>query len=159
MAQQPNLEVTDAERPRSVPAPGAAVRWRSDKPGIPDGPGDVQKGGIFDTTGPDQGWGSLIVGRAELPDDDPRLREVVEGLVLVRSATLGRAPVMEDIDAALAICGYGFDPAPEVVKRRNRWLGAVPHEKRSGATAVAEVDRDLLVREPAEIAEALRSGR
>jgi hypothetical protein len=85
------------------------------------------------------------------------LREVVEGLVLIRSALLGRAPIMEDIEAALAVCGYGFEPPEDVLERRLRWLAAVPHEKRPGETAVAEVDRELLVRKPAEIAERLRN--
>ncbi|HJQ76613.1 MAG TPA: hypothetical protein VJ948_05040 [Acidimicrobiia bacterium] len=156
MAQQPNVEITDAERPRTRLGPAPAVGWRADKPGIPDGPDDVPRGGVFDTTGPDQGWGLRILRLAELPDDDPRLAEVVEGLALLRSATLGRGPVMDDIDAALAVCGYGFDAAPEVLERRARWLEAVPHETRSGETAAAEVDRDLLVRTPAEIADTLR---
>jgi hypothetical protein len=158
MAQQPNVEITDAERPRPLPAPGPAVRWRADKPGIPNDPLDWPRGGVFDTTGPDQGWGTLIVGRAELPDEDPDLREVVEGLVLLRSALLGRGPVTADIDAALAILGYGYDASADVLDQRKRWLAAVPHEKRAGATAMAEVDRDLIVRTPEEIVRALRAG-
>lgn len=157
MAQQPNLEVTDAERPRPALAPGPAKGWRAGKPGIPEGPQDVPRGGTFDVTGPDAGYGLLILSRTELPDDDARLREVVEGLVLIRSALLGRAPIMEDIEAALAVCGYGFEPPDEVLERRLRWMAAVPHEKRPGETAVAEVDRELLVRKPAEIAERLRN--
>lgn len=156
MAQQPNIELTDAERPRPVLSPGPAVRWRKDKPGIPRGPDDVPTGGVFGTTGPDPGWALLMLRRAELPDDDPRLRQVLEGLVLARSAELGRAPVPEDIEAGLALLGYGYEAPPAVIERRRRWFEAIPHEQRHGATAVAEVDRELLVRKPAEIVYALR---
>ena len=63
MAQQPNVEITDAEKPRPVPQPGVAVKWRADKPGIPDGPVDGPGGGYYGTTGPDPGWGLKIVPR------------------------------------------------------------------------------------------------
>lgn len=156
MAQQPNIELSEAVRPRPVPSPGPAVRWRKDKPGIPDGPDDVPTGGMFGTTGPDPGWGLRILRMAKLPDDDPRLPQVLEGLVLTRSAELGRAPVLEDVDAGLALLGYGYEAPAAVLERRRRWFEAVPHEQRHGSTAVTEVDRELLVRKPAEIIYALR---
>ncbi|MGH3650076.1 MAG: hypothetical protein ACRDU9_05145 [Acidimicrobiia bacterium] len=156
MAQQPNVEITDAERPRVVLQPGPAVRWRSGKPGIPEGPSDVPQGGVFGTTGPDPGWGLRILSYYELPDDDPRLRKVVAGLVLARSAALGRGPVPEDIEVALVLCGYDDDATPALVERRRRWLEATAHETRPGATAVAEVDRDLLVNKPEHVRYALR---
>ncbi|HUF16325.1 MAG TPA: hypothetical protein VMQ46_10605 [Acidimicrobiia bacterium] len=156
MAQQPTVGITDAERPRVVLQPGAAVKWRSAKPGIPEGPGDVPEGGVFGTIGPDPGWGLRILSYYELPDDDPRLRKVVAGLVMARSAALGRAPVPEDIEVALVLCGYGDDPPPALVERRRRWLHATAHETRPGATAVAEMDRHLLVKKPEQVRFALR---
>jgi hypothetical protein len=156
MAQQPNVEITEAERPRVKLEPGPAVKWRSNKPGIPDRPSEVPHGGHFGATGPDPGWGLKIINQAALPDDDPRLRKVAGGLVLARAAAIGRAPVPEDLEVALVLCGYGPDAPAPVVERRERWLEAVAHENRPGATAVAEVDRDLLVRKPEEVAYALR---
>ena len=151
MAQQPNVEITDAERPRRVPEPGPAVKWRSDKPGMPDGPSGTGGGGYYGTTGPDPGWGLKLLAGTDLPSDDEHLREVVAGLMLARAATLGRAPVPEDIEVALAICGYGYEAPAEVVERRARWIEAAAHDRRPGATAVAEVERDLLVSKPAEV--------
>lgn len=156
MAQQPNVEITDAERPRPTPQPGPAVKWRAAKPGVPQGPGDVPSGGYFGNIGPDPGWGLRILEMAELPEDDEDLREVVAGLTLARAANLGRAPVPEDIKVALTLCGYGFEAPKEIVDRRLRWMEATNHDKRPGATAVAEVDRDLLVQSPEKVAYALR---
>jgi hypothetical protein len=159
MAQQPNVEITDAERPRAVPQPGVAVKWRADKPGIPVGPTGTPGGGYFGTTGPDPGWGMRLVNHAELPDDDPDLRRVLSGLVMARAAALGRAPMKEDLEVALILCGYDADPPAEVVERRKRWLDASPHEQRPGATAVAEVDKETLVMKPERLRYALRHSR
>ena len=75
-----------------------------------------------------------------------------------RAAALGRAPIPEDLNAALVLCGYGFDAPPEVIERRNRWLAAASHEVRPGETAVAEVDRTLIVGKPEQIRWALGHG-
>lgn len=151
MAQQPNVEVTGDELPRATPHPGPAKKAREDKPGIPRGPADWPQGGPFGVTGPDPGWALRILAQTELPDDDPRLRKVVTGLMLARSAVLGRAPVKEDIDVALVLCGY-FEGAPQtLIERREHWLRAVPHETRPGETAVAEIDRSELVNKPEQI--------
>jgi hypothetical protein len=159
MAQQPNVEITDAERPRLVLQPGVAVKWRADKPGIPDGPAKIAGGGYYGTTGPDPGWGLKIVNHADLPDDDPDLRRVLIGLVLARAAALGRAAVKEDLEAALIICGYDEDAPSGVVERRKRWLDASPHEQRPGASAVAEVDREMLTMKLDRLRYALKHAR
>jgi hypothetical protein len=159
MAQQPNVEITDAERPRAVPQPGVAVKWRADKPGLPVGPTGTPGGGYFGTTGPDPGWGMRLVNHADLPDEDPDLRRVLSGLVMARAAALGRAPVKEDLEVALILCGYDADPPAEVVERRERWLAASPHEHRPGATAVAEVDKETLVMKPERLRYVLRHSR
>lgn len=157
MAQQPNVEITEAERPRNVPQPGPAVKWRSGKPGMSDGPDQVAGGGYYGTTGPDPGWGLKLLNSVNLPSDDPHLREVVTGLLLARAAALGRAPVPEDIEVALVLCGYGFEASPEIIERRQRWLEAAAHDRRPGATAVAEVDKAVLVLKPSEIGVLVRN--
>lgn len=151
MAQQPNVELTEDELPRPTPHPGPAKKARADKPGLPEGPWDVPRGGPFGVTGPDPGYALHLLNMTELPDEDPRLAKVVNGLMLARSSVLGRAPIPEDIEAALALCGYFEDAPQRLVERRKRWLDAVPHEKRPGETAVAEIDRSVLVNKPREI--------
>jgi hypothetical protein len=155
MGQQPKIRIHETEEPRSVPEPGPSHRWRADKPGIPDGPSEWPEGGRFGTTGPDPGWALRIISLSALPDDDPKLRKVLTGLMLARSGQLGRAPVREDLEVALMLCGYGVDLPGHLAERRGRWLEAVPHETRPGETAVAEIDRDLLSLTPAQITQAL----
>jgi hypothetical protein len=92
-----------------------------------------------------------LLAQTELPSDDDRLHAVVAGLTLARAAALGRAPVPEDIEVALLLLGYGIPVSEDVMERRERWLQASPHETRPGATAVAEVDRALLVLKPEEL--------
>lgn len=156
MAQQPNVERSTASAGMGKASPGPAKSWRSDKVGVPAGPEDVASGSGFGHAGPDPGWGLRLIREAELPEDDPSLRAVVTGLVLARAAASGRAPVPEDIEAALVLCGYGDDAPAELVERRKRWMAAAPHDSRPGATAVAEVDRDLIVNKPEQIRDAYR---
>lgn len=156
MAQQPNIEITEATAPRHKLEPGPAAGWRATKPGVPMAPGDVPRGGGFGYTGPDPGWALKLIAEADLPGDDPRLRQVVTGLVMARAAALGRAAIPEDIEAALILAGQGDDPIPDAVERGKRWLAAVPHDKRPGATAVAQVDNELLVAKPEQIRMAYR---
>lgn len=152
MGQQPNIEVTEAERPRPVPQPPPARRWRPDiKPGIPVSPDEVPSGGRFGQVTPDGGWALRIVNAAELPDDDPNLKGVIAALTMARAGALGRGPLREDLEVALIMSGYGYDAAVDVIERRESWKAAVPHEVRPGQTAVGEVDRELLVKKPDEI--------
>jgi len=151
VATQPNVEITEATGPRQTPEPGPAVKWRSAKPGVPTGPADVPQGGRFGHAGPDPGWALRLVAAADLPTDDPRLESVVTGLVMARASASGRAPVPEDIEVALFLCGYGDDAQPELKERREKWLAAVPHEQRPGEAAVADVDRELIVNNVGQI--------
>lgn len=156
MAQQPNVEATEATRPKPVLEPGPSARWRSDKPGVPAGPADVPSGSGFGHTGPDPGWALSLLANVDLPTEDKRLESVVIGLVQVRAAACGRAPVPEDIDVALVLCGYGVEASAEILERRERWLQAVPHESRPGETAAGEVDRDLIQAGPEQVRFAMR---
>lgn len=159
MAQQPNVRITDAEKPRPIPQPGVAVKWRADKPGVPVEPTSIRGGGIYGAIGPDPGYGLKLVNNTELPDDDPQLPRVLSGLVLARAAALGRGPIKEDVEVALILCGYDDDAPQELVERRERWLEASAHEQRPGATAVAEVDRDLLVMKPDRLRHQVRHSK
>lgn len=155
MGQQPNIHVADGEKPRPVPQPPAAVRWRPVRPGMITAPGQVPHGGHFGNIGPDPGYALHILNLAELPDDDPDLRPVLAALMTSRAAALGRGPIREDLDAALVLCGYGYEAKAEVVERRERWKNAIHHDIRPGESAVSDVDIDLLIRKPEQIRWAL----
>jgi hypothetical protein len=72
-----------------------------------------------------------------------------------RAAALGRAPIKEDLEVALVLCGYGFEASPDLVATRERWKAAVPHELRPGQSAVAEIDKELMVNKPEQVRWAL----
>lgn len=155
MGQQPNIEATEATRPRRVPQPPPARRWRPIRPGDPTRPDHVPSGGMFGTAAPDGGWALRIISAAELPDADPDLRLILAALMVARAGALGRGPTREDLDVALILCGYGYEAKPEVIQRRERWLKAVHHDLRPGETAVADVDVDLIVNKPEQVRWAL----
>jgi len=158
VGQQPNIGVSEGERPRRVLQPPPARRWHPDiKPGIPTSPEEVPHGGRFGQTTPDGGYALRLVNSADLPDDDPDLRGLLAALTMARAGMRGRAPSQEDLEVALALCGYGYEAPPEVIERRERWLAAVPHESRPGQTAVGEMDRELVVLRPDEVRQALSS--
>lgn len=155
MGQQPNIEATEATRPRSVPQPPPARRWRPTRPGDFSRPDQVPTGGMFGTAAPDGGWALRIISASDLPDDRADLRLVLAALMVARAGALGRGPTREDLDVALTLCGYGFEAKPEVIERRERWLKAVHHDLRPGETAVAEVDVDLMLNKPEQVRWAL----
>lgn len=155
MGQQPNLELTEGQLPRATPEPPPAKSWRPTKPGVITRPDEMPHGGSFGSTGPDAGWALRLLSLAELPDEDPDLKAVLAALMTARAAALGRGPIMEDLEVALVLCGYGFEAHPEVIEKRERWKAAVPHETRPGHTAVAETDLDLIVNKPEQVRWAL----
>ncbi len=55
------------------------------------------------------------------------------------------------------MCGIGGGNAPDwVQERRQRWMHAIAHDKPKGRTAVSELDRDLLLKQPDDIRAALK---
>lgn len=155
MGQQPNREITEAEKPRKTPETPPARSWRPTKPGVITSPDQVPTGGRFGIAGPDAGWALHLLSITELPDTDPNLRGVLAGLMTARAAALGRAPMKEDLEVALVLCGYGFEAPPELVAKRERWKAAVSHEARPGETAVSEIDRELILNKPEQVRWAL----
>lgn len=158
MGQQPNIELEESDLPRKTPEPAPARRWRPTKPGLITSPEEKPTGGAFGNPGPDHGYALRIISSFELPDTDPNLRSVVAGLTMARAAAQGRAPVREDVEAALILCGYGEDLPQSLADRRRGWLEAAPHERRPGQTAVADVEPRLFLMKPGELRYALRHG-
>ncbi|REK20631.1 MAG: hypothetical protein DWQ40_05195 [Actinobacteria bacterium] len=158
MGQQPNIELEESDLPRKTPEPAPARRWRPTKAGLITSPEQKPVGGAFGHIGPDHGWAQRVVDAVELPDPDPDLRDVVVGLTQARAASFGRAPVREDVEVALILCGYGDNPPPDRIERRALWLAAAPHDKRPGQTAVQDVNPEYLRMKPAELRYALKNG-
>jgi hypothetical protein len=159
MGQQPNREISEAEKPRKTPETPPARSWRPTKPGVITSPDQVPAGGRFGSAGPDAGFALHLLSMSELPEDDPNLRGVLAGLMTARAAAFGRAPMKEDLEMALVLCGFGFEAPPELIARRERWKAAVPHEARPGQTAVSEVDPELTMNKPEQVRWALTRER
>jgi hypothetical protein len=151
MGQQPSIEITEPDEPRPVPQPPPSGRWRPVKPGLITTPEQLPTGGRFGHIGPDTGWAYRIIDANELPEDDKAVRDVIAALMGARASVWGRGPTKEDFEAALAMCGYGYDARPEIVQRRARWTRAAGHEVRPGETAVAEVGPASFEQTPAQI--------
>ncbi len=144
MGQEPNIRLSVADLPRAEPQPDPPRRWRPTRPGMVTSPDQRPDGPLFGHPGPDAGWAYRVIRAEGLPEDLPELQEVVAQLMIARASHFGRAPTPEDLEVALAILGYGVD-SDHAVERRRRWLEAAAHEKPPGATALAEVDPELLV--------------
>ncbi len=148
MAQQPNIEIGPADRPRQALDTAPARPWNvMSKPGVITTPEDMPRGGAFGTPGPDTGWALKIIRTLD-PQTDPDLESVLAALMAARAAAHGRGPIPQDLEVAKLLCGV-FDGAPAaLVDRRHRWLDAVPHERAKGRSAVAEVEPKLLASDP-----------
>ncbi|MFQ5967633.1 MAG: hypothetical protein ACE5MI_08470 [Acidimicrobiia bacterium] len=153
MAQQPNIEVTDAERPRPEPEPAAPARWSPNRPGEIEGPGDMEWGGAFGRPGPDTGWAQLLVARRQIdaPEgENPELiRELVAAIASARAAYFGRAPVPVDVDFALVLLGLDPSDLPSALVRqlaegRRVWLDEAAREKVKGRGLLAALGSDVL---------------
>lgn len=156
MAQQPNVELDPADLPRETPKPPPPSRWDgSSRPGSILTPAEATWGGPYGTPGPDAGWALRILRHSQIPGLDPLLEAVLVALMAARASRLGRAPVPEDLEAALVLCGLGEGLSASLAERRERWLKTAAHEKAPGRTAVADVEPSLLVDHPDRIRFAL----
>lgn len=152
MAQQPNLEFDPAARPRDVPRPDPALRWKpSDRPGMITRPGEVPRGEGFGTPGPDTGWALRLIDRADIPQRSKNLDRVLAALMGARAASFGRAPTTEDLEVALILTGLADGLPDHLHTRREQWVDAAAHDRPPGRTALAEVGTDLLRAKPAQV--------
>jgi hypothetical protein len=158
VAQQPNIELDPSDLPREGLDTAPARAWSaSEKPGVITRPGQVPRGKGFGTPGPDTGWALRIIRHIE-GDMDPDLEHVLTSLMSARASAYGRAPIPEDLEVAKLLCGIGEGLPLDLSARRKTWLAAVPHERSKGRAAVNDVDKDLLMKKPAEVRQALSLG-
>lgn len=154
------LQATDRVRPSTLlPAPAA---WYSDRPAEqqtlepPTGP-------RFGSTGPDLGYGLMLAhrleGKVQLAPSE-HLEDVVAGCFACgcrRAATVGRAPVIYDMEWAYGLWGY-LDQAPaDLVEWRTKlFRGAGEHywDQREIVDAVKPASLKLT---PAQAREGLAS--
>ena len=152
MAQQPNIELDAADAPRQTPTPDPARRWNPGmRPGVIASPSDKPIGSGFGTPGPDAGWALTLIRRADLDDSSPELEALLAAIMVARASHFGRAPVPDDLEAAMILCGLDDGAHSEHVERGQRWKTAVSHDKPKGRTALAELSNPILTETPARI--------
>jgi hypothetical protein len=126
-----------------------ATDWRPDRPGDDLGP-DQPEGPLFGRPGPNVGYAYTLAQRAK-----DRLRlgpfEHAEDVVSViaeiagkRAAQFGRAPVIGDIDAAIALLGYDGSASDDFVKTRSALVHDAAHDYRRRRALVDAVPDALL---------------
>jgi hypothetical protein len=154
MPTDPYVPSEIGDRPRqqqNLPpglAPPAARDWRADRPGdLTAAPGD---GALMGRPGPNIGYAYTLAARAR-----PRLRmsphEHAEDVIAVtaeiagkRAALFGRAPVIGDIDVAVALLGYDGTGDGEFVERRSRLVHDAAHDYTRRRELVDAVPEELL---------------
>ncbi|HEV7527115.1 MAG TPA: hypothetical protein VGP92_19315 [Acidimicrobiia bacterium] len=159
MPTDPFVPSDPSARPRqqqNLP-PGVALPpatdWRSDRPG--DLGPEQPEGALFGRPGPNVGYAYTLAQRAK-----DRLRtgpyEHVEDAVAViaevagkRAAQFGRAPVIGDVDLAIALLGYDGSASEAFVKARSALVHGSSHDylRRRGIVD-AVPDALLRVRSP-----------
>jgi len=165
----PFVPADPSARPRqqqNLP-PGVALPpandWRSDRPG--DLGPNPPAGALFGRPGPNVGYAYTLAQRAK-----DRLRlgpfEHAEDAVAVvaevagkRAAQFGRAPVIGDIELAIALLGYDGSANEAFVKARSALVHEAGHEYRRRRALVDAVPDALLRVRPAQAAAEIESWR
>ena len=153
--QQQNL-------PPGVALPPAGD-WRSDRPG--DLPAEQPEGPLLGRPGPNVGYAYTLVQRVK---DRLRLgpfEHVPDALAVVaevagkRAALFGRAPVIGDVDIAIAILGYDGTAGDAFVAARTAAVYDASHSYHRRRAMVDSVPDDLLRQRPQQAATEIAAWR
>ena len=151
--------VDPVAQPRTYRSPDHVPgRWTAGRKAEIDGA--QPSGGRLGVQGPDQGYVLRLVRLAEpriVVQDGEHLEDAAAGIAAIalrRAAHYGRAPVMHDVDFAIAIWGWNLaqPPAELLARRRELWEGA-SHDYamvRDLASRVGEVGLAMPVAKVAE---------
>jgi hypothetical protein len=138
--QQQNL-------PPGVALPPAS-HWRADRPGDL-GPGQPE-GELFGNPGPNVGYAYTLAQRAKdrlrlgPHEHDHDVVAVIAEIAGRRAASFGRAPVMPDIERAVALLGYDGSASPDFIEARTLLVQDAGHSYPRRRTLVDTVPEDLL---------------
>ena len=156
MGQQPNIELSASDLPRTVLEPGAARRADSGRPGEITTPADAVAGGAFGRPGPDTGWVLRLIRAADFDRSDRGIEAVVASVAAARAAANGRGPAPDDIEVALILLGLRPDGIPpEIVAQlgaaRSNWLSKAAHERVKGQSFLSHLSPGLLSADPERV--------
>ncbi len=156
--------------PRFAPVPPAEpVRYYESPDHVPAGwnpdrPGDIEgrqpEGERLGYQGPDQGYVLTLAARARgrvKVSDGEHVDDALRGCSLIalrRASLFGRAPVVHDLDLALALWGFSDDSpnADQLAVRRELFAGvAHPHHYKEGRAIADMVPESTLRMTPAQV--------
>ena len=129
-------EIADLPRQQQNLPPGLATPpardWRADRPG--DLGGETAAGSMLGRPGPNVGYAYTLAARARAAltisplEHDADVVAVVAEIAGKRAAHFGRAPVMTDIDVAIALLGYDGLVDDDFVDLRARLVHDAAHD-------------------------------
>ena len=159
-------ELDDAPRQEPNLAPGvrlpAAKSWRPTRPG--DLVAEQPTGPLLGRPGPNVGYALTLVQRVrdrlalaahESIDD---ARAVIGELAMKRAASFGRAPVMNDVEVAMALLGYKGEVSPDFVQWRVAVVHGAGHEY-DVRRAVVDAVPDAVLRTPPQVPQLMNEFR
>jgi hypothetical protein len=144
-------------------APPPARYWRANRPG--DVHGVPEEGSLLGTPGPNVGYAYTLAGRVrdrlrlspfEHADDAVAVIAEIAGK---RAAKFGRAPVMVDVDVAIALLGYDGLADEQFVELRSRLVHEAAHDYIRRRAMVDAVPDWLLPLRMAEVLERVDAWR
>jgi hypothetical protein len=160
-----DLEDTPRQQQNLPPglAPPPARDWRADRPG--DLVGEQPDGALLGRPGPNVGYAYTLAARAR---DSFRLApsehtddavSVIAEIAAKRAALFGRAPVMADIDVAIALLGYDGIADDAFVDKRARLVHESAHNYFRRRSLVDAVPDALLRKRISEVAQSVDEWR
>jgi hypothetical protein len=163
MAAPDYVPVPLAEQPRTSLALPPPRHWMADRPA------DLQRGQPvgpkFGVPGPDQGYAlkvaERVADRVEVTDGE-HVEDALAGAVAVatrRAALFGRAPVLQDVEMALALWGFLGGAPDDLVELRRRLFGGAAHHYWDRRAVTDLVPDSTLRLTPAQVAERLTDWR
>jgi hypothetical protein len=165
----PYVPPDPADRPRqqqNLP-PGIALppptRWVPNRPGDL-GPGQPH-GRLFGTPGPNVGYSYTLAERAKDRFQVAPHEEIDDAVTVVaeiagkRATLFRRAPVMVDIDVALALLGYDGSADEQFTELRSQLVRGAAHEYTRRRAVVDAVPERLLRLAPADLHEQIDEWR
>lgn len=153
----PDLDDRPRQQQNLPPGVGypPAGHWRADRPG--DLPPGQPRGPLLGAPGPNVGYAYTLAERAK---DRFRLADhehlddavaVVAEIAGRRSTLFRRAPVVGDVDVAVALLGYDGNADPEFAEIRHLLVHGAHHEYTARRAVVDSVPEELLRRPAAEL--------
>jgi hypothetical protein len=161
MPTDPFVPADPADRPRqqqNLPAGTAlppARAWRADRPGDL-GPGQP-RGPLIGSPGPNVGYAYTLAERAhdriEISDNEDHhdVLPVLAEIAAKRAALFGRAPVIHDVNIAIALLGYDGTADNDFVEIRALILHDAGHDYTRRRAVVDTVPEQLLRLKPEEV--------